>query len=616
VADSPDEENIRRLLAQHPGGLIWGPHRGKMRITPETQWGALAADLLPLVREAAQALANPQLPGANTHDQLTKRAARLAGLLDGDMDQVAARAAAVYMSSIWMGESWDSDRKLRGANDPLGQPLSDAMRQAASELISVLPAFARQFPSVMIIEEEREAFFAEAENLTAVKSTVEGARETNLIDPDDEAPVQEALAAGAGAGSVAAKAQKTAARSTRNLVLASVVSVSVGFVSSEMLGGVGDAFGLDLRAATAAFVQKEREQIEAIFASAPVDQQQAVEQSIDKILRETQTPSPQQKTKTHVVDRRPGKGDFTSIQAAINAAEPGDRIMVREGTYRESLRLSKALEIIGQGDRDYILVTTDKGVALHCDAPLARVAGLRFRREAGNADNKGYGIWITAGGAEIEDCVVESLSLACISVNGSGTTPALRRCHVRDGAQGGLFVNDGAQPVVEACRFVGNALAGVTVKGQATRATLRRCGAQNGKASGFFFQDGAGGVMEGCEAIGNTNSGVAIATGAAPLLRDCTLRVNRQSGLYVYEDGRGRVEGGRIAGNGGAGVFVQEGGAPEVTGCTITANAYGAVRIRDATSSGIFRDNDLHGNTLGAWDIAKGAKVERSGNTD
>lgn len=327
--------------------------------------------------------------------------------------------------------------------------------------------------------------------------------------------------------------------------------------------------------------------------------------------RDKAAPAPIQKV--HVVDPWPKRGDFISIQAAINAADPGDRIMVREGTYRESLRLSKMLEIIGEGDRERILVTTDTGHALHCDAPLARVAGLRFRREAGE---NGVGIWITAGGAEIEDCVVESLSLSCVEIRGSGTTPALRRCLLRDGAEGGLLVHDGAQPVVEACRFVGHALVGVAVTGQATRATLRRCVAENGKEGGFHFYDGAGGVMEGCEAIGNAFAGVQIKTGAAPLLRDCTLRDNRQSGLFVYEDGRGRVEGGRIAGNGRAGVLVQEGGAPEVTGCTITANAYQAVHIVDATSSGTFRDNDLRGNTRGAWTIAKGAKVERSGNTE
>lgn len=324
-------------------------------------------------------------------------------------------------------------------------------------------------------------------------------------------------------------------------------------------------------------------------------------------------PAPAQKQAVHVVDPWPKRGDFASIQAAIDAAEPGDRIVVREGTYRESLRLSKVLEIVGEGDRERILITTDKGHALLCDASLARVAGLRFRRETGGANAC---IRITAGGAEIEDCVVESLSLSCVAIIGNGSTPTLRRCLLRDGAQSGLIVYESAQPLVEDCRFSGNALAGVEVKGEATRATLRRCVSEHGKGGGFFFHNGAGGVMEGSEAVGNAHSGVQIKTGATPLLRDCTLRDNRQAGLFVFEKGRGRVEGGRIAGNGGAGVSVRTGAASEVAGCTITGNGYEAVWIQDADSTGTFRDNDLRGNTRGAWDIAEGAKVERSGNKE
>ena len=71
-----------------------------------------------------------------------------------------------------------------------------------------------------------------------------------------------------------------------------------------------------------------------------------------------------------------------------------------------------------------------------------------------------------------------------------------------------------------------------------------------------------------------------------------------------------------IEANGDAGVSVQETGAPRVTGCTIMGNGYEAVRIHDTTSGGVFRGNDLRGNRRGAWDIAKGAKVERADNQE
>jgi hypothetical protein len=318
------------------------------------------------------------------------------------------------------------------------------------------------------------------------------------------------------------------------------------------------------------------------------------------------------KYKTYVVDPM-HRGDFTTIAAAIAAAEPGSKIVVREGTYREALRLSKPLEIVGEGDRERILVVTDTGNALHCDAPMARISGLRFRREAGG---KGVGIWISDGAAEIDDCVVESLSRTCVVINGPGSSPSLRRCVLRQGAQGGLFVFGGAQPVVEDCEMLGNALSGVTVMDVATRPTLRRCIARDGKQVGYTFADGAGGVMERCEAVGNGLYGVAIGTGADPSLRDCILRDNAQSGVLINESGRGRLQDCKIEANGGAGVAVRMAGAPDVTGCTISRNAHQAVWIQDSGSGGVFRGNDLRGNTHGAWDIAKGATVTRSDNTE
>ena len=319
------------------------------------------------------------------------------------------------------------------------------------------------------------------------------------------------------------------------------------------------------------------------------------------------------KYKTHVVDPFPGRGDFSTIGAAIAAAEPGSKIVVREGTYREALRLSKPLEIIGEGDRERILVVTAKGPALHCDAPMARISGMRFRREAGE---NGVGIWITDGAVEVDDCVVESLALACVEIKGAGSSPSLRRCVLRQGAMAGLLVHDGAQPVMEDCEMLGNAKVGVGVKGSATRATLRRCIARDGKTSGYLFYDGARGVMERCEAVGNALSGVAIATGAEPSLRECILRDNRLAGVFVYAAGRGRLQGCGITGNGDAGVYVDTGGAPEVTGCTISRNSYVAVQITDATSTGVFRGNDLRGNARGAWYIAKGVTVTRADNTE
>ncbi len=318
--------------------------------------------------------------------------------------------------------------------------------------------------------------------------------------------------------------------------------------------------------------------------------------------------------KTHVVDPKPRRGDFHRIADAIKAANPGDRIVIREGTYRETLRLSKPLQLIGEGDRDRIVVVSAKGNAvLLCEAPMARVRGLCFRRKSGQ---KGVGLWVTGGEAEFDDCAFESRSLACVAIEGVGTRPTFRRCAMRNGAEGGLIIYDGAEPLIEECTMEANQFAGVGVKGEGTRPVLRRCVARDGMQVGFLFQSDAVGVLEDCEATGNAYSGVEISKAAMPKLLDCKLRGNKQAGLFVNAAGKGDISDCEIDDNGGAGVSIVFGGSPSISNCRIRCNILAAVWIQDASGGGTFRENDLRGNASGAWRIAEGAKVTREGNKE
>src|SRR5215210_8297857 len=61
-------------------------------------------------------------------------------------------------------------------------------------------------------------------------------------------------------------------------------------------------------------------------------------------------PAPRGPFETHTVCKQRGRCDFRSIQAAVDAAGPGDKVAVRRGVYRETVR------IVGRGKRDLRLV--------------------------------------------------------------------------------------------------------------------------------------------------------------------------------------------------------------------------------------------------------------------
>lgn len=59
---------------------------------------------------------------------------------------------------------------------------------------------------------------------------------------------------------------------------------------------------------------------------------------------------------SHIVVAHDGSGDHSTISAAVAAAVDGDEIVVRPGTYAESVAIDKSITLRGDGDRDSVIV--------------------------------------------------------------------------------------------------------------------------------------------------------------------------------------------------------------------------------------------------------------------
>ena len=73
------------------------------------------------------------------------------------------------------------------------------------------------------------------------------------------------------------------------------------------------------------------------------------------------------------------RGDHITIAEAIQAANPGDRILVRPGLYQEGLVLDKPLEIIGEAVKNIPQSFRDKYPEIHWRG----IAGFRDVLSAG-----------------------------------------------------------------------------------------------------------------------------------------------------------------------------------------------------------------------------------------
>ena len=216
----------------------------------------------------------------------------------------------------------------------------------------------------------------------------------------------------------------------------------------------------------------------------------AVVEARSETARAPSGPSRKTEVPTHVVDAL-HRGDFSTITAAIEAAQPGDRILVRPGLYREGLVIDRTLEIIGDGKReDVVIEAKGKGVLLF-QTTMGRVANLTMRQMGGGT---WFGVEITQGRVDLEDCDITSKSRACVAVRG-GADPRLRRNRIHDGKAGGVFVWENGQGTLEDNDIFGNESSGVMIR-EGGRSTLRRNRINKNGYKAIWISKGGGGVFE------------------------------------------------------------------------------------------------------------------------
>jgi F-box protein 11 len=341
---------------------------------------------------------------------------------------------------------------------------------------------------------------------------------------------------------------------------------------------------------------------------------------------------------------------FRTIGEALQRARTGGRILVRPGTYKESLVLDRKVEIIGDGPAADIVIESPDSNCVKMQADMARVRNLTLRGAAGRSSRERYAVLIQHGQLILEDCRITSDSLACVAVQGSTTSPIIRRCKIFGGKSAGVLVCDRGEAVFEDCDIFENALSGVEVRaggnpvlrncrvygghhagvlvhdsGKATledceihtnklsnveirtggNPTLRRCKLFGGQYPGVRVHDNGLGQLEDCDIYDNALAGVEIKQ-ANPTLRRCKVREGKQAGVLCGRNAQGTLEDCEVFGNGLAGVEIRQGGNPTLKRCVIRENGDAGVLVRDK-GKGILEDCEIHETGQSAVEVRQGS---------
>jgi hypothetical protein len=229
-----------------------------------------------------------------------------------------------------------------------------------------------------------------------------------------------------------------------------------------------------------------------------------------------------------------GSGDHTSVIAAVSAAAPGDRIVIKPGRYRDTIRIDKSLEIIGDGPVDDIVVAPHDArcVEIATDDPVL-VRGLFLRCRPAEAGVECYAVDIGRGRPVFEHCRIRSRGADAVAVHDQAVV-IFRRCTLFGSGNSGAFVFDGGQATFEECILGQNDGAGVTI-GEGGQATLLRCEIRENQGGGAFVYERGQGMFEECKMIGNSRAGVAVGGGGHCGLANCQVRNNHGEAVWLHD---------------------------------------------------------------------------------
>jgi hypothetical protein len=123
-----------------------------------------------------------------------------------------------------------------------------------------------------------------------------------------------------------------------------------------------------------------------------------------------------------------GKGQCMSLRVALRQAEPGMKILVLPGVYRESLVVDKDVAIVGQGDVSEVVLESPKGSCLVLQASDVRIQGLTIQGAQGDPEPV---LAAVRGRVLVEGCDLDASGGPGLLIAGNAADPVLRTCALR-----------------------------------------------------------------------------------------------------------------------------------------------------------------------------------------
>jgi|GEM_PF-1840388 len=254
-----------------------------------------------------------------------------------------------------------------------------------------------------------------------------------------------------------------------------------------------------------------------------------------------------------------GSADYGSIPEAVQAADPGDTVLLSENHYTVNLEIDKNITLKGSGSERQVLSGKETGEPVLAVGPA--------------------GVDVTLINLSLEDAKGE----LCRDRD-KGICPA------------GLALRGAAAVKVKESSFESNGRNGIRLVGS-SRLKLEDSQVTGSKRSGLWLTDSAEVTFSGGR-IADNRSGVSLAGSAVAKVSDVEIVQNSGYGFFLFGDSSLTLEAATLARNGGGGLRLENSPRAEVSRTDVIDNAGRGIRIEGGSRVTLI-NNRIRGNQVG-----------------
>jgi parallel beta-helix repeat protein len=236
-------------------------------------------------------------------------------------------------------------------------------------------------------------------------------------------------------------------------------------------------------------------------------------------------------------------GDYSNIQDAINQANEGYTIIIKNGIYSEIIHVNKKLTIIGENKFSTIINPTsqENKYSLKIEVPDVIIKNLSIINKASGLYSTG--IKIIAENSKIYNCNIydNPIGIAIFSNNNIIDNCFFWNCKDEAIALIGTKISKCDFNIISNCTFYNNC-DGIELQ-YSSNNTIDNCSIYNNSHSGIdaILSSNNGNIIKNCEIYNNKVNGIYLSSSSNNKIIKCNFWDNKDGNLIITDDSKNNL---------------------------------------------------------------------------